>query len=234
MSNLISVVIITKNEERFIKEAIESTYFATEVIVLDCGSTDNTCSIAKNLGARVEYQDWLGFSAQKNKAVDLAKNDWIFVLDADERITKELSIEILEAIKNPVFDGFLIARFNYFFGKYIKTYGFYPDYSVRLFIKNKGHFNDVPVHESVQIDGAVGKLKNHMIHLAYETTDEFVKKQKYYASLSLKKKNIFKAVFGPIWVFIKIYFIRLGFLDGIHGYWIAFIYAKYTHWKYIR
>lgn len=234
MSNLISVVIITKNEERFIKEAIESAHFATEVIVLDCGSTDDTCNIAKNLGARVEYQDWLGFSAQKNKAVELANNDWVFVLDADERITKELRIEILEIIKNPAFDGFLISRLNYFFGKYIKTCGLYPDYSIRLFNKNKGYFNDVPVHESVQIDGTVGKLKNHMIHIAYETIDEFVKKQKYYASLSLKKKNIFKAVFGPIWVFIKIYFIRLGFLDGTHGYCIAIIYAKYTHWKYIK
>jgi glycosyltransferase involved in cell wall biosynthesis len=234
MSNLISVVIITKNEERFIEHSIKSAHFANEVIVLDCGSTDDTCIIARNLGARVEHQDWLGFGAQKNKAIELAKNDWIFVLDADERITSELSIEIQETIENPVYDGLLISRLNYFFGKYIKTCGLYPDYSVRLFNKNKGYFNNVPVHESVQISGRIGKLKNHMIHHAYETFDEFVNKQKYYASLSPKKKNIVKAIIGPLWVFFKIYIIRLGFIDGNHGYRIAIIYSKYTYWKYIK
>ena len=123
MSNLISVVIITKNEERFIEQSIKSAHFANEVIVLDCGSTDDTCIIARNLGARVEHQDWLGFGAQKNKAIELAKNDWIFVLDADERITSELSIEIQETIESPVYDGLLISRLNNFFGKYIKTCG---------------------------------------------------------------------------------------------------------------
>ena len=232
MSNSISVVIITKNEEKFIEAAIKSAQFASEVVVLDCGSVDNTCIIAQNLGVRVEHQDWLGFGAQKNKAIDLASNDWIFVLDADERITKELRIEILEAVKNEDYDGFLIPRLNNFFGKFIKRCGLYPDYSIRLFNRKKGRFIEAPVHESITINGGVGKLKNHMIHLAYETVDEFIDKQKNYASLSLKKKNMLKAIIGPLWVFIKIYFIRLGFLDGFHGYRIALIYAKYTYWKY--
>ena len=234
MSNSISVVIITKNEEKFIEDAIKSAQFASEVVILDCGSIDDTCSIAKNLGARVEYQDWLGFGEQKNRAIDLANNDWIFVLDADERITKELRSEILEALKNEDYDGFLIPRLNNFFGKFIKRCGLYPDYSIRLFNRKKGRFIETPVHESVQINGSVGHLKNHMIHLAYETVDEFIEKQKKYASLSLKKKNLLKALIAPFWVFIKIYLLRLGFLDGLHGYKIALIYAKYTYWKYIE
>ncbi|HIF35821.1 MAG TPA: glycosyltransferase family 2 protein, partial [Candidatus Thioglobus sp.] len=106
--NKLSVVIITKNEEKFIASAVESAIFADEVLVVDSGSTDNTCNIAKGIGARVVQQDWLGFGAQKNKAVELAKNDWVFVLDADERFTSELQSEVLITLKNPIADGYQI------------------------------------------------------------------------------------------------------------------------------
>ena len=234
MTNKLSIVIITKNEEKFIFDALKSAVFADEVVILDSGSEDQTCNIAKKIGARVEQQAWLGFGAQKNKAVELADNDWVFVLDADERITPELRDEIIFTLKNPQFDGYRIARLNNFFGKYIKTCGLYPDYSIRLFNKNKGKFNDVAVHESVQINGRVLSLKNHMIHLAYENIDEFKVKQKRYASLSHKKRNRLKALISPVWTFFKLYFIKLGFLDGWHGFTIAKLYAQYTFWKYIK
>ena len=234
MSNLLTVVIISKNEEKFIGDAIKSAEFADEVLLLDSGSTDGTRKIAKKLGVRVENQAWLGFGPQKNSAVDLATNDWVFVLDSDERIPPKLCSEIITTLKNPSFDGYFVGRLNNFFGKDIKTCGLYPDYSVRLFNRGKGRFNDVPVHESVEIKGKVAKLKNHMIHLAYSNVDEFIKKQRYYSELSNKKKNIVKAVASPCWTFFKLYFIKLGFLDGWHGYIIAKIYAKYTFWKYSK
>ena len=234
MSNLLSVVIITKNEEKYIVDAINSAEFADEVLLLDSGSTEDTCKIAKKLGVRVENQTWLGFGPQKNSAVDLATNDWIFVLDADERIPPKLCSEIITTLKNPSFDGYSVGRLNNFFGKNIKTCGLYPDYSVRLFNRSKGRFNDVPIHESVQIKGKVSKLQNHMIHLAYSNVDEFINKQRYYAELSNKKKNIVKAVVSPCWKFFKIYFIKLGFLDGWHGFIIAKVYAKFTFWKYSK
>jgi len=234
VTNKLSIVIITKNEEKFIFDALKSAVFADEVVILDSGSEDQTCNIAKKIGARVEQQSWLGFGAQKNKAVELADNDWVFVLDADERITPELRDEIISTLKNPQFDGYRIARLNNFFGKYIKTCGLYPDYSIRLFNKNKGKFNDVAVHESVQINGRVLSLKNHMIHLAYENIDEFKVKQKRYASLSHKKRNRLKALISPVWTFFKLYFIKLGFLDGWRGFIIAKLYAQYTFWKYIK
>jgi len=234
VTNKLSIVIITKNEEKFIFDALKSAVFADEVVILDSGSEDQTCNIAKKIGARVEQQAWLGFGAQKNKAVELADNDWVFVLDADERITPELRDEIISTLKNPQFDGYRIARLNNFFGKYIKTCGLYPDYSIRLFNKNKGKFNDVAVHESVQINGRVLSLKNHMIHLAYENIDEFKVKQKRYASLSHKKRNRLKALISPVWTFFKLYFIKLGFLDGWRGFIIAKLYAQYTFWKYIK
>ena len=234
MTNKLSIVIITKNEEKFIFDALKSAVFADEVVILDSGSEDQTCNIAKKIGARVEQQAWLGFGAQKNKAVELADNDWVFVLDADERITPELRDEIISTLKNPKFDGYRIARLNNFFGKNIRHCGLYPDYSIRLFNRQKGKFNDVPVHESVQIQGNTDKLKNHMLHLAFDTVEEFSNKQKKYAELSQKDKNLIKAFISPIWTFLKIYIIRLGFVEGWRGFIIAKVYAQYTFWKYFK
>ena len=234
MSHQLSVVIISKNEEKFIADAVKSASFANEVLVLDSGSIDSTCTIAQECGAKVLHQDWLGFGAQKNKAVELAKNDWVFVLDSDERITIELQQEILTTLQNPTVDGYHVARLNNFFGKDIRTCGLYPDYSIRLFNRNKGKFNNVAVHESVQIQGNTKKLKNHMIHLAFETVSEFTDKQRKYAELSQKKKNLIKAFFSPIWTFLKIYIFRLGFVEGWRGFVIAKVYAQYTFWKYCK
>ena len=234
MRNKLSVVIISKNEEEFIADAVKSALFADEVLVLDSGSTDSTCTIAQQLGAKVMHQDWLGFGAQRNKVVELAKNDWVFVLDSDERITAKLQSEILSTLQEPTADGYHTARLNKFFGKNIRHCGLYPDYSIRLFNKEKGKFNDVTVHESVQMNGDTGKLKNHMIHLAFDTVEEFSNKQKKYAELSQKKKNLIKAFISPIWTFVKIYIFRLGFVEGWHGFIIAKVYAKYTFWKYSK
>ena len=234
MHNQLSVVIISKNEEKFIADAVKSALFADEVLVLDSGSTDSTCAVAQQLGAKVLHQDWLGFGAQKNKAVNLAKNNWVFVLDSDERITPELQSEILNILQESTVDGYYVARLNNFFGKNIRHCGLYPDYSIRLFDRCKGRFNDVTVHESVQIQGKIDKLKNHMIHLAFDTVEEFSNKQKKYAKLSQKNKSLVKAFISPIWTFLKIYIVRLGFIEGWRGFIIAKVYAQYTFWKYYK
>ena len=230
----LSVVIITKNEQEFIVEAIKSATFADEILVLDSGSIDKTCEIAESLTAKVLHQDWLGFARQKNLAIELANNNWVFVLDADERITPKLQAEITSILESPEADGYQVARLNNFFGKTIKTCGLYPDYSVRLFDKTKGAFNDVAVHESVQVDGKVSKLKQPMIHLAYQSVDEFITKQNYYSTLNPRKKNTLKALLNPGWTFFKLYVLKLGFVDGWQGFVIAKLYAQYTFWKYIK
>lgn len=234
MSRKLSVVIITKNEESYIEDAIKSAQFADEVLILDSNSDDQTCSIAKKLGARVENHDWMGFGPQKNLAINLAFNDWVFILDADERITIELKKEILMVLQNPSSNGYLVARLNRFFGKNIKTCGLFPDFSLRLFNRTKGKFNNVSVHESVNVIGGTSNLKNYMIHLAYDNVDEFINKQKIYSKLSNKEKNLFKAILSPCWVFIKLYIFRMGFIDGWHGFVISKVYAKYTFWKYFK
>jgi glycosyltransferase involved in cell wall biosynthesis len=230
----LSVVIIAYNEEKYIYNAVKSALFADEVLVLDSGSTDKTVDIGKQLGARVMQQEWLGFGPQKNRAVALAKNDFVFVLDSDERITDLLRDEIVELMKNPKSDGYFVARLNNFWGKDIKTCGLYPDYSMRLFNKTKAKFNDVPVHESVQLKTNIGYLKNHMHHLAYENIDEFVSKQNRYSTLHHKKKSIIKAIVNPYWTFFKLFVLKKGFMDGWDGFVIAKLYAQYTFWKYIK
>ena len=232
MENRLSVVIITYNEEKNIQDAIQSAKFASEVIVLDSGSEDATCEIVRRNGAKLFHQDWLGFGRQKNKAIKLAKNDWVFIIDADERITPELQEEINLLLINPEANGYFVPRLNNFFGKDIRFCGLYPDYSLRFFNKNKGKFSEVNVHESVILDGNSMYLQNHLLHLAYGSTKEFVQKQKKYAALSERNKNLFKAFFSPIWVFLKIYFFRLGILEGWRGFVIATTYARYTFWKY--
>jgi glycosyltransferase involved in cell wall biosynthesis len=230
---MISIVIITKNEEKFITDAIKSSLWADEVLILDSGSIDKTCEIAKNLGARVEVGEWLGFGKQKQKAVELAKNDWVFVLDSDERITKELKNEILNELKNPKFNAYFVARLNNFWGKNIRYLGLYPDYSIRLFNRKKARFNDRDVHESVECEYKKGYLKNHMIHLAYESIEEFIDKQNRYSTIGAKNNRL-KALFSPAWTFFKLYFIKLGFLEGWDGFIIAKLYSEYTFWKYIK
>jgi len=232
MLRKLSVVIISKNEELFISEAINSANFADEVVVVDSGSTDKTCSIAKELGAKVYNQKWLGYGAQKNYAIQKTKNEWVFVLDADERITNELKVEIKETLLSPKFQAYKIARLNNFFGKNIKYCGLYPDYSIRFFKKGSGKFNIVPVHESFQTKKEVGTLVNYMKHNAFNSISEFRKKQLNYANLSCKKPNIFKAFISPIWIFLKIFIFRLGFLEGWRGFLIAVIYSEYTYRKY--
>jgi len=234
MTNPLSVVIITKNEENFIEDAIKSANFADEVLVLDSDSIDKTCEISIKMGARVERHKWLGYGRQKNLAVSLSTNDWVFVLDSDERITLDLKVELINVLKSPISNGYLVPRLNRFFGKNIKSCGLYPDYSLRLFNKKMGRFNEVDVHESVKVVGKVSKLKNHIIHYAYDNVDEFISKQKYYAELSNKKRNYIKAFLSPFWTFLKIYIFNLGFIDGWRGFVIAKVYAKYTFWKYFK
>jgi glycosyltransferase involved in cell wall biosynthesis len=233
MSKL-SIAMITKDAQKTIETSIKSALFADEVVVIDSGSSDNTIDICKSLGCKVIQKEWMGFGRQKQYAIKECKNEWIFVLDIDEMITKELRDEILSAIDSKTsFNGYKVARLNYFFGKPIKHCGLYPDYTVRLFKKGYGKFSDDEVHEKLIIQGDIGTLKNHMIHYAYENIEDFIAKQNRYSSLNAKQNRL-KATVNPYWTFFKIYFLKKGFLDGWRGFIIAKLYAQYTFWKYIK
>ena len=233
-SEKLSIIILTKDSQKYLEEVLKSVEFADEVVIYDSGSEDKTLEIAKKFKNTKIFIDtnWEGFGIQKQKAVEKTKNKWVFVLDSDEVITEKLKKEILLTISDPKHDAYFIPRLNNFFGKWMKHTGLFPDYSIRLFDKTKARFNERKVHESVEAKN-VGYLKNYFLHYAYESIEEFIDKQNRYSSLGVKRNKL-KAIFSPYWTFFKLYFLKLGFLDGWEGFVVSKLYAEYTFWKYIK
>jgi glycosyltransferase involved in cell wall biosynthesis len=240
----ISAVIITFNEEKNIEAAIRSVDWADEVLLVDSESTDRTRDIAESLGARVIVNAWPGFSAQKQFAVDQAGNDWIFSLDADERVSDTLKNEILALTESDVIaDGYRIPRLSYYMGKAIRHGGWYPDSQLRLFDRRKGRWKDVIVHESVAMaDGArVDQLDSDIIHYSVENAQHHAKMiSERYAPLAARQMfetgrttSPVKIAFAGFIAFIQTYFLKLGFLDGFPGFCIAYFAAHHAFMKHL-
>jgi len=237
----LSVAIITKNEEHNIEDALKSVADAREIIVVDSFSSDKTVEICRKYTEKVFQHHWEGFAKQKQKAVDYAGGEWILILDADERVTPELKTEIKSAISNADCNGYYIPRENYFIGKCIKHGGWWPDQTLRLFKKNKGHFEVREVHEKVVVEGQTAYLKNPLKHYTYRSISDFVLRADNYSTLAAReiKKNsgnagLFSFTIKPLATFIKMYFLRRGFLDGTHGLILALLYSYYTLLKYVK
>ncbi|PKL52486.1 MAG: glycosyltransferase family 2 protein [Nitrospira bacterium HGW-Nitrospira-1] len=206
---LLSVAIITKNEEERLPDCLKSVSFADDIVVVDSGSADRTLEIAKGFGCRVFMEEWKGYAKQKQTAVDYAEKNWVLILDADERVTLELKKEIIEKIalnselqaqnfQNPPSPsfvkggrggaaGFYVPRKNFFLGRWIKHGGWWPDYTVRLFRKDASYVEEREVHEKVIVKGPVGCLKNPLEHYTYRTISDFIKKMENYSTLSAKE-----------------------------------------------
>ncbi|MBY0358748.1 MAG: glycosyltransferase family 2 protein [Candidatus Obscuribacterales bacterium] len=241
MSNL-SVVIIAKDEERTIGQVLAAVQdLQPEIILVDSGSTDATPKIAADHGAKVIHQDWLGYSDQKNFALDQASNEWVLSLDADEIITPKLVSEIKQVLENPLCDGYRIKRLMFIAEHPIKYGGFYPDAQLRLFRRGKGRFNGRLVHESIKLEGKVCDLQNHLLHYAYKDVEQFEQAMEKYAQLSAQeslrsgfnpsKTSLLNLFLHPLWTFFYRYLFRLGFMDGILGLRMAIIYAGYVQKK---
>lgn len=228
--NKISVTIITGNEETNIRECLESVRWADEIIVVDSESKDKTAEIAKEFTDKVIVRKWEGYAAQKKYAMNLASNEWVLSLDADERITAELADEIMTTNLDN-FDGYRIKRENYFIGKKITGCGWGNDYQIRLFRKQMTKLSDRLVHEGFIIDGSLGTLKNVLTHYSYRNLHDGFHKINEYSSLEANEKAYKKkitglrVVFYPVWAFLQHYFIRKGFRDGKHGLMVSLMHA---------
>jgi glycosyltransferase involved in cell wall biosynthesis len=242
----ISAVIIAGNEEEKIGDAVRSVDWADEVLVIDSESTDRTREIAEEMGARLIVRRWPGFAAQKQFGVDKAENDWIFSLDADERVSPELRDEIV-AIKQrdrPSADGYKVPRLAFYCGRPIRHCGWYPDWQLRLFNRTKGRWKDVLIHESVEMsDGArVDRLHSDIIHLTVDSVDEHRHMvETRYAPLGAqqmaaagRRTSRLKAAFAGPAAFVETYFLKLGLLDGKAGYDIARLAAHHARLKHRR
>jgi glycosyltransferase involved in cell wall biosynthesis len=237
----VSVAIITKNEERNIEDALKSVADAREIIVVDSFSSDKTVEICRKYTEKVFQHHWEGFAKQKQKAVDYAGGEWILILDADERVTPELKTEIKSAISNANCNGYYIPRENYFIGKWIKHGGWWPDQTLRLFKKDKGHFEVREVHEKVVVEGQTAYLKNPLKHYTYRSISDFVSRADNYSTLAAREikkysgnAGLFSFTIKPLATFIKMYFLRRGFLDGTRGLILALLYSYYTLLKYVK
>ena len=237
---MLSVIIIAKNEAGNIRDCIASVSWADEIIVVDSGSQDETVSIAKEAGARVYvHADWPGFGPQKNRALGYATGDWVFSIDADERVTPELRSEIEQAMTDAKADGYFCPRLSQFCGKFIHHSGWYPDYVLRLFRRNAGRFSDSLVHEIVLLDGKTARLENPLLHYSYLTKDDVERKIEQYSSAAAKQMHeagrragLLSAILRGGWAYFRTYLLRLGILDGPAGFEIARMNARTTYLKY--
>jgi (heptosyl)LPS beta-1,4-glucosyltransferase len=230
----ITATIITLNEAENIRAACESVAWADEILVVDSESTDSTRAIATECGARVIVNPWPGFSAQKQFAVDSASNDWIFSLDADERVSPELvaSISALQSTnESNLADGYRVARRAFYQGRWIRGGGWYPDYQLRLFKRRRGRWGERLIHESVTMDrGAqVGTLGGDLLHYSMRDTDHHRQMiEERYAPLGARQ--MFRdgqrtsawriALAGPA-AFLRSFLLKGGFRDGRAGLTIA-------------
>ncbi|MBZ5584872.1 MAG: glycosyltransferase family 2 protein [Acidobacteriia bacterium] len=238
----ITATIITLNEERNIASAIESLRCADEILIVDSGSVDRTTELAQNLGARVIEANWRGYSGQKNWAAEQSSHDWILSLDADEALSEALDAEILALKKSsPQYDAYTMPRLARYLGRWIYHSGWYPDRKIRLYRREKSRFVGNFVHESVEVEGRVGRLENDILHFTCESLSEHVKTMERYTTLAAQelaarkiKIPLTRLIFDPAWTFVKTYFFQRGFLDGPEGLTIAQMAAFYTFLKYAK
>lgn len=220
----LSVVIITLNAAAQLEACLKSARFADEIVVVDSGSNDGTQALAERHGARVIQQDWLGFGPQKQFAVEQASHDWVLCLDADERVTPQLQASIENALKNPSTAAFRFPRKNRFLGRYLKHGEGYPDWSLRLFDRRQARWSDDAVHEKVETQSRIGELPGDLLHDSAESLAAYLAKQNRYTTLAAdmafaagKRAGFARIVFSPLLRFLKFYFVRQGFRDGLPG-----------------
>jgi glycosyltransferase involved in cell wall biosynthesis len=242
IKNKITAIIPTLNEEINIKGAIDSVSFADEIIIIDSFSTDRTVEYANNLKVTVLQRKFDDFSHQKNFAIQKAKYDWIYILDADERVTDNLRIEILQAVKDSPYQvGFYVYRAFYFIDKKLRYSGFQRDKVIRLFKKKYCKYDGKLVHEKIIAQGAIGVFKSKLNHYSYQNYDQYIRKLNQYASLKAKSLfkqnknvNLFHIIIKPSFRFFSHYILRLGILDGFPGFIISITQAYGVLTRYIK
>jgi (heptosyl)LPS beta-1,4-glucosyltransferase len=242
----ISATIITLNEEANIGDACKSLAWADEIVVVDSGSTDQTRQIAEACGARVLTRDWPGFAAQKQFAVEQTAHDWIFSLDADERVSDELKESIAKLREQPeagLADGYRIPRRSFYQGRWIKGGGWYPDWQMRLFRKSRGRWQPRHIHESVKLDAGARaeKLSGDILHYSVrDSTHHHRMIGERYAPLAAqqmfeenRRTSAMKIATAAPAAFVRSYFLKGGFRDGLAGITIASFAAHHAFLKHV-
>ncbi len=238
----VTATVITLNEERHIAEALESLSWADEIVVVDSGSTDATVEIARRYTERVVVADWPGYAAQKNRAAAEASHDWVFSLDADERVTPELA-RAIDRVRGraPEARGFRVARRAWYVDRWVRHSGWYPDWQVRLYDRREARFAGDFVHESVKVEGAVGTLDGDLLHYTVESLSDHHARIDRYTTLAAealavrgRRFSAARAIMQPPITFLQTYLLKQGFRDGAAGLAIAGFAAYYVFLRQVK
>jgi glycosyltransferase involved in cell wall biosynthesis len=239
----LSVVVVTQNEEERIRVCLEAVAWADELIVVDAESSDKTATIARELTDHVFVRPWPGFAAQKNFGLEQAHGDWILSLDADEVVSAPLREEIAAILAGGGrHAGYTIPRRNVFWGRWVRHGGLYPDWQLRLFQRGRGRFVKRTVHESVTVDGSVGRLAGHLEHRSYRDVADFLERADRYSSLAAdewlasgrRSRPLVDLIGRPVGRFLGMFVARAGFLDGWRGFLLAVLYGYYVLMRSVK
>ena len=243
---MLSVAVITYNEERRLADCLRSVPFADEIVVLDSGSTDRTRHIAAELNARVSVRNFDNFAAQKNAAIEMTRGNWVLLLDADERVSPALAAEIRGLLSKPAsFDAYYLNRLNVLFGRKMRFGANAADRQLRLMRRDYGRFEGL-VHERITPRARAGRLKGELMHVSTRTVGEYFVKFALFSSLEAELAVRRGTPAGrhlltrPFLRFVYFYVFKLGFLDGFQGFVFHVLGAYYEfvrrakHWERVN
>lgn len=238
----LSVTVIAKNEAADIGAALESVRFADEIVVVDSGSTDDTVAIAKRFTDLVVVRDWPGYAAQKNAAASLTHHDWVLSLDADERVTPALADEIRSLLAgSPHHAAYRIPRVAWHLGHWIRSTDWYPDHQTRLYHRHAARWTGAYVHESVVVEGPVGRLRGELQHLPYRDLSDHLETIDRYTTLAAtamceagQRVSLLQLAGHPALAFLRNYVARGGCRDGSVGLVISVMNAYYVFLKFAK
>lgn len=238
----ISAVVMTYNSEKHIADCVKRLMWVDEILVIDSGSIDRTQELAQIAGARVVYNPWPGYAAQRNFCLSLCRNDWVLMVDSDERVSPVLAQEINTVLAEGEpgdIVGYSIPTKHYFLGKWMR--GWYPDRHVRLFRRSRGTYPNRRIHEAIQLNGKTACLKMPLYHYSFDNLTCMVEKFNKYSSLAVQEAkhngeqfSLVKLLTHPLNAFVKMYIIKGGFRDGIAGLVFCVTYGFYVFLKYAK
>ncbi len=237
----VSVAIITRDAARELDRCLGSLGFASEVVVLDQASTDDTADVCARHGAALHQGQWRGFGPTKQAAVALCRHDWVLSIDSDEEVTVEL-VDAIEALPDaPDEAAFTVNRLSRFLGRWIRHGGWHPDHVVRLFDRRRAGFDDKPVHEAVRTEGSVGRLPGILRHHTYDTMEQYITKLNRYTTLAAedlhgrgRSATPWTAVVRSQGTFWRMWLLQGGILDGGPGIVLALSSSFYVLSKYVK
>jgi glycosyltransferase involved in cell wall biosynthesis len=237
----LTVTVITRDESANLGAALDSVSWADEILVVDSGSADDTVEIARRRTSRVLVRDWPGYSAQKNYAAGEASHDWILSLDADERVTPALAAEIRGLLaENPTARGYRVPRVSFYLGRWIRSTDWYPDYQLRLYDRRVARWAGL-VHEGVEVDGPVGRLRSDLQHLPYRDIAHHLQTIDRYTTLAarqMRERGLRVGVAGllarPAGAFFRNYVARAGWRDGSVGLVVSVLNSYYVFLKFAK